>query len=103
MQKGPRACLIIKIMEKREKRVLAFRVPCYNEEAILERSAAVLEAELDKMVGRGLVSPENFIMFADDGSRDRTWNIIKEIWCVSIPRVMKWSMGLGENRTETHV
>ncbi len=51
-------------------------VPCYNEEVILERSADQLLAKLDSLVAQQLILPDSFLLFVDDGSKDRTWEII---------------------------
>lgn len=58
---------------------LAIVSPCFNEEAVLERSAGRLTALLDELTGKGKVSPESFIMFVNDGSSDRTWQIISDL------------------------
>lgn len=54
-------------------------VPCYNEEAVLEKSAGVLKKKLLEMNASGLVDEKSKILFVDDGSRDATWEIIKTL------------------------
>jgi len=54
-------------------------VPCYNEEVILRHSAEQLLAKLDSLVGQKLILPESFLLFVDDGSKDRTWEIISQL------------------------
>ena len=51
-------------------------VPCYNEEAVLPETAKRLTAKLASMINSGLCDPASRIMFVDDGSRDKTWDII---------------------------
>nr|WP_294551571.1 glycosyltransferase family 2 protein [uncultured Rhodopila sp.] len=51
-------------------------VPCYNEEAVLPETARQLAAAIDGMAERGIVSDRSGIYFVDDGSRDRTWDLI---------------------------
>ena len=63
-----------------EKPVLWMVVPCYNEEEVLPETAKRLKAELAGLVERELISPESRISFVDDGSRDNTWGIIKELY-----------------------
>jgi len=58
---------------------LAIVCPCYNEEAVLERSASELTALLDELASKDKISPDSFVLFVNDGSRDRSWNIIKEL------------------------
>jgi polyisoprenyl-phosphate glycosyltransferase len=54
-------------------------IPCYNEEAILHHTYATLKQYYADIKGQGLISEESKICFVNDGSRDRTWNIIEEI------------------------
>jgi glycosyltransferase involved in cell wall biosynthesis len=65
--------------------VLAIVVPCYNEEEVLPETARRLGDLMDRMVLAGKVSTESTIRFVDDGSRDRTWQLIEEL-AVSSPR-----------------
>ena len=58
---------------------LYIAVPCYNEEAVLPDSAAKLRDKLRSMMDRGLISYESRIVLIDDGSRDRTWQLISEL------------------------
>ncbi len=53
-------------------------VPCYNEEEMLPISSGVLIDKLRCMAERGVVSAESRVLFVDDGSRDRTWEIISK-------------------------
>jgi polyisoprenyl-phosphate glycosyltransferase len=54
-------------------------IPCYNEEAILHHTYATLKAYYDGIKTQGLISPDSKICFVNDGSRDRTWDIIEEL------------------------
>ena len=51
-------------------------VPCYNEEEALPISAVKLEEKLSALEEDGLVSEDSRIVLVDDGSRDRTWEMI---------------------------
>lgn len=73
---------------------LAIVAPCYNEEAVLEMSARQFETLLTRMVGEGQVADDSFVMFVNDGSRDRTWEIIKELYAEN-PRFK--GLNLGHN------
>jgi glycosyltransferase involved in cell wall biosynthesis len=57
--------------------ILAIVVPCYNEEEVLPQTSKQLTALLDDMIGQGLVSEQSYILYVNDGSRDRTWEIIE--------------------------
>jgi glycosyltransferase involved in cell wall biosynthesis len=54
-------------------------VPCYNEEEVLPETSTRLLALLDRLIDAGDVSDESRIIFVDDGSRDRTWPLIKAL------------------------
>ena len=62
------------------KRVKAYIVlPCYNEEAVLHETCRQLLGVFDEMKADKLISDDSRIVFVDDGSRDRTWEIISEL------------------------
>jgi len=52
-------------------------VPCYNEEAVLPRSAPVLIARLRQIVAEGKADHGSRVLFVDDGSTDATWQMIE--------------------------
>jgi glycosyltransferase involved in cell wall biosynthesis len=56
--------------------ILAIVVPCYNEEEVLPQTNKQLTALLDGMINEQLVSTESYILYVNDGSRDKTWEII---------------------------
>ena len=51
-------------------------IPCYNEEQVLAQSAKRLLAEMQCLVEAGEISKESRIVLVDDGSTDRTWEMI---------------------------
>lgn len=51
-------------------------VPCYNEEEVLPETGRRLAEKLDALVQKGLISENSKIVFVDDGSKDRTWDLI---------------------------
>lgn len=55
-------------------------VPCYNEEEALPLTAPVLLEKLSSLTKTGLAGEDSRILLVDDGSRDRTWEIIKGIY-----------------------
>lgn len=58
--------------------ILDIVVPCYNEEAVLPATIGRLDSLLTSMVERDLVDPSSHVIFVDDGSSDRTWQLIRE-------------------------
>lgn len=61
------------------KPVLYIVVPCYNEEAVLHEAAKRLTAKLKALASSGTVSDKSKILFVNDGSKDKTWSIIKDL------------------------
>lgn len=57
---------------------LAIVVPCYNEEEVLKMASEALRNVLDDLVQKGKIAADSFILFVNDGSKDRTWELIEE-------------------------
>ncbi len=53
-------------------------VPCYNEEAVLPETTRRLGEKLHAMMAAGSISADSHVLFVDDGSRDRTWELIEQ-------------------------
>lgn len=53
-------------------------VPCYNEEAVLPETTRRLGEKLHAMMAAGSISANSRVLFVDDGSRDRTWELIEQ-------------------------
>ena len=53
-------------------------VPCYNEEEVLPETSKRLYKIMTDMVINGLISPESKIAFVNDGSKDKTWELIEK-------------------------
>lgn len=58
---------------------LAIVIPCYNEEEALPFTTAKLIAILDRMSAEGLIATDSFILCSNDGSRDKTWEVINRL------------------------
>ena len=58
---------------------LAVVVPCYNEEEALPHTAARLTALLERLRKNARIAVDSRIVFVDDGSRDRTWQLIEQL------------------------
>ena len=59
--------------------ILYIVVPCYNEEEVLPETAKRLGAKLAGMIAAGTVAGKSRILFVNDGSRDKTWQMIREL------------------------
>ncbi|GBR74235.1 bacterial dolichol-phosphate mannose synthase-like protein [Candidatus Termititenax aidoneus] len=55
---------------------LAIVVPCYNEQEILPQTAQRLAKKVNDLQSAGLISAKSTIVFIDDGSKDKTWELI---------------------------
>ncbi len=57
---------------------LAIVVPCYNEEEVLNMASEALRGVLDDLIAKGKIAKDSFVLFVNDGSKDRTWELIEE-------------------------
>ncbi len=54
-------------------------IPCYNEEAVLHETAKRLLVKMNSMINKDFITHDSKILFVNDGSKDKTWNIIEEL------------------------
>ena len=54
-------------------------LPCYNEELVLEETTSRLTLILQKLINNEKISSDSYILFIDDGSKDKTWEIIEDL------------------------
>ncbi|MFT8309840.1 MAG: glycosyltransferase family 2 protein [Sporolactobacillus sp.] len=59
-----------------EELLLCIIVPCFNEEAVLPETIKVLTGILNSLSETGTISRKSFILFVDDGSSDKTWQLV---------------------------
>ncbi|MBQ7358654.1 MAG: glycosyltransferase family 2 protein [Lachnospiraceae bacterium] len=57
---------------------LAIVVPCYNEEEVLHIAADALRAVLDDLIAKNKIAQDSFVLFVNDGSKDKTWELIEQ-------------------------
>ena len=62
---------------RKEIPVLYLVIPCYNEEEVLPVTAPMFKAKLEALTGDGLISADSRILFVNDGSKDRTWEVLR--------------------------
>lgn len=58
---------------------LATVSPCYNEEDVLRTSVQRLTTLFDSLVADGQIAPDSMMVFVNDGSTDRTWQLIEQL------------------------
>lgn len=54
-------------------------VPCYNEEEVLFETSSRLKEKMASLKEKNLIDDDSRVMFVDDGSRDKTWEIISRL------------------------
>ena len=59
--------------------VLYLVIPCYNEEKVLPETSRQLKEKLNHLILNEKISPESRIVFVDDGSKDKTWEMISHL------------------------
>lgn len=58
--------------------ILYVVIPCYNEEEVLPETAKRLYIKLKEMIKSGVCAENSRILFVDDGSKDKTWQLIEK-------------------------
>ena len=72
-------------------------IPCYNEEEVLPVTAPQFLQKIDDLSREGKISGESRVLFVDDGSKDKTWQIISDL-AASDRRFM----GIRQSRNRGH-
>jgi glycosyltransferase involved in cell wall biosynthesis len=61
------------------KPTLYIVIPCYNEEEVLPITAPMFLKKINELSTEGKISEKSRVLFVNDGSRDRTWEIISSL------------------------
>lgn len=59
-------------------KILYMVVPSYNEELVLDETSERLKAKYEQLISNDIISPKSRIVYVNDGSKDKTWEKIKE-------------------------
>lgn len=59
--------------------VLYIVIPCYNEEAVLPLTSGMFLKKIKDLAAAGKISDKSRILFVNDGSKDKTWDIIRSL------------------------
>ena len=54
-------------------------IPCYNEEEVLRETSKRLNVKLNELIKDKTISKDSKVLFVNDGSKDKTWDIICEL------------------------
>lgn len=63
---------------KKKLAILYIVVPCYNEEDVLNETTKQLKVKLEKLIKEKKISSMSKVMYVNDGSKDKTWDLIKK-------------------------
>ena len=63
-----------------DDKVIYIVIPCYNEEAVLEETTRQLLPKMEHLIQDGAISRKSRILYVNDGSKDKTWEIIKKLY-----------------------
>lgn len=77
--------------------VLYLVIPCYNEEKVLPITAPMFLSQMNAMCEQGLISDASKILFVNDGSKDKTWDIISDL-----AKENKMVLGISQSRNRGH-
>ena len=72
-------------------------VPCYNEEEVLPLTAPLFLQELNTLIAKKKISSDSRVLFVNDGSRDKTWDII-----CSLSKQDEHFCGISQSRNRGH-
>lgn len=61
------------------KKILYLVLPCYNEEAVLPETTKRLKEKMESLIKDKKISKDSKVMYVNDGSKDKTWELIEEI------------------------
>ncbi len=77
--------------------ILYIVIPCYNEEAVLPLTAPQFRQKLRDLTEVGKIHEDSRVLFVNDGSKDRTWEIIRDL-AASDPHYI----GISQSRNRGH-
>ncbi len=77
--------------------VLYIVIPCYNEEQVLPITSKLFIEEMEELIEKQKISEESRILFVNDGSKDATWEIIKQL-----SMECKYVKGISQSRNRGH-
>lgn len=77
--------------------ILYIVVPCYNEEDVLPITSKLFLEKIEELIQKKMIADESRILFVNDGSKDRTWEII----CNLAAENEKY-MGISQSRNRGH-
>lgn len=92
-----RICYNMEMRMKMEKPILYIVIPCYNEEEVLPITSGEFLAKINELAGEGKISDQSRVLFVNDGSRDKTWEII-----TGLAQQDEHFIGIAQSRNRGH-
>lgn len=80
-----------------KKPILYIVIPCYNEEAVLPVTSPMFLKKIEELVQADKISDQSRVLFVNDGSKDRTWQIIQEL-----SQQNEHFLGISQSRNRGH-
>ena len=77
--------------------ILYIVIPCYNEEEVLPVTSPMFLKKIEDLVSLGKIDKESRILFVNDGSKDKTWEIISEL-----AKKDEHFIGINQSRNRGH-
>ncbi len=77
--------------------ILYIVVPCYNEEDVLPITSRLFLEKIEELIQKKVIADESRILFVNDGSKDRTWEII-----CSLATENEKYIGISQSRNRGH-
>ena len=59
--------------------ILYIIIPCYNEQEVLRHTIPIFERKIVELIEKEYISTNSKILFVNDGSKDKTWEIVCEL------------------------
>ncbi len=59
--------------------ILYVAIPCYNEEEVLPETSKRIKEKIQGLIDKKVINEKSRVLFIDDGSKDKTWEMIKEL------------------------
>ena len=81
----------------KDNAILYIIIPCYNEEKVLQIPSTMFLEKIESLINKGKISDKSRIMFVNDGSKDRTWEIICEL-----AKTDEHYIGISQSRNRGH-
>ena len=84
-------------MNNRTEPILYIVIPCYNEQEVLPMTAPLFLNKINELAAAGKISGDSRVLFVNDGSKDKTWDIIR-----GLANADAHYLGIAQSRNRGH-